>query len=58
MESDYEKLGAFYLGRVFDAATGKQLEPPEIAAAEGRTKPVPAGGEKKGKKQKASRSAK
>lgn len=32
---------------------GKQLEPPEIAAAEGRTKPLPAGGEKKGKKQKA-----
>ena len=31
---------------------GRQLEPPEIAAAEGRTKPVPAGGEKKGKKQK------
>jgi arylsulfatase A-like enzyme len=33
---------------------GKQLEPREIAAAEGRTKPLPpAGVEKKGKKQKA-----
>jgi N-sulfoglucosamine sulfohydrolase len=33
---------------------GRQLEPSEIAAAEGRTKPVPAGGaEKKAKKQKA-----
>src|SRR6186713_2711809 len=28
MESDYEKLGAFYLGRVFDAATGKLSDQP------------------------------
>src|SRR6478609_3288621 len=28
MESDYEKLGAFYLGRVFDAATGKLADQP------------------------------
>ena len=35
---------------------GKQLEPSEIAAAEGRTRPLPAGGEKKGKKQKGAKS--
>ena len=28
MESDYEKLGAFYLGRVFDAASGKLADQP------------------------------
>jgi len=32
---------------------GRKLEPPELAAAEGRTKPLPPGGEKKGKKKKA-----
>jgi N-sulfoglucosamine sulfohydrolase len=38
---------------------GRQLEPLEIAAAEGRTKPLPAGGaEKKAKKQKAARQSK
>lgn len=31
---------------------GKQLEPPELAAAEGRTRPLPPEGEKKTKKQK------
>jgi hypothetical protein len=28
MKTDYEKLGAFYLGRVFDAASGKLSEEP------------------------------
>ena len=28
MTSDYEKLGAFYLGKVFDAASGRTLEEP------------------------------
>jgi len=37
---------------------GKQLEPPELAAAEGRTKPLPPEGEKKNKKQKAAKAAK
>jgi arylsulfatase A-like enzyme len=34
---------------------GRELEPPEIAAAEGRTKPLPPGGVKKGKKQQAAK---
>lgn len=38
---------------------GRILEPPDLAAAEGRTKPLPPGAaEKKGKKQKAAREAK
>ncbi len=37
---------------------GQQLEPPEIAAAEGRTKPLPPAGAKKAKKQKAAKGAK
>src|SRR3982750_4587883 len=28
MKTDYEKLGAFYLGRVFDAAAGKLSDEP------------------------------
>jgi len=28
MKTDYEKLGAFYLGRVFDAATGRSSAEP------------------------------
>jgi N-sulfoglucosamine sulfohydrolase len=37
---------------------GRQFEPPEVATAEGRTKPLPVGGGKKGKKQKGEKAAK
>jgi N-sulfoglucosamine sulfohydrolase len=37
---------------------GKTLEPVEVAAAKGATKPLPPGGEKKAKKQKAAKKAK